>query len=1032
MKLLHIGLLTACGLVTARGLAQVPLNRVPTRVVGHLRNVITSVEPNLVEGRELQRPQAVAIDPSSGALYVADLDNNRVLGWRSASGFENGAAADVVVGQRDLFSTGALGPGSNLLSGLSRPTGLVVDTSGNLYVADAANNRILRFPRPFDQTDAVKIPDLVIGQTSLNSRATNAGGLSARSIFSASVTSSSTTVFRVTLQFDSQGNLWFTDAGNHRVLRYPASVLGTGATNGPNADLVLGQQDFISRVTLAPSPAFATRRNKQVMNTPAGLAFDRSGRLFVPDGYSRVLVYVPPFRTGMDAARVMGLPPLLAPGQTPPPPINEYTLGVIIPSPLAILAPEGVFTIGNTPFVVDTYVHRILRYDPYDTWPAETETALSPPAKAVIGQDGFTGNQQLPNRGRAEPAANTFLGPLSAAYANGEVYVVDSANHRVLVFPDLSSGPSVAVATPYQALRVLGQVGFDLRSPNLIDGREFNTPGGVVLDTRSSPPRLYVADTLNHRVLGFADSRKVRPGDKADLVIGQPDLFRSLANYPSNDSTKPTDTSLFAPLSLAVDSDGNLYVADTGNSRVLRFPRPFSQQGMPAADLVIGQSSFTTRITDATSRTMAAPSGLAFTVEGSLLVSDIAHNRVLLFRAPFSNGMEATNVVGQPDFLRTLPGREDNRLDNPRHIAVDTDDRLYVCDTSNRRVLIFRRATTVQPDERAAFTIPGVGVPVGIYVSPATGEIWITDGAGSRALRFPRYDLLLAGANRFDYEIPSPGPLGVAQDGFGNLYLSDSSHRVAIYFPAVEVMNAANFLNRLSPGMYTTLKSNRLNYRFTEQTKVFDELPDPIPMTRTLADLQVVINDEPIPIHFVSPEQINFLMPMSLAAPGRHELVVFQVSTSRIVAATQMLLDVSSPGLFAIGPAGSGQLAAINQDGTVNSASNAIARGGVVTLFGTGQGFVPGAPGDGRPVEGVLETPDKPRVIVNARFLDEKTEVLYSGFAPGAIGLWQINIKIPDATPPGNAIQVVVVMRDIPSNNPAAPNQIRTTIAVKQ
>jgi uncharacterized protein (TIGR03437 family) len=57
--------------------------------------------------------------------------------------------------------------------------------------------------------------------------------------------------------------------------------------------------------------------------------------------------------------------------------------------------------------------------------------------------------------------------------------------------------------------------------------------------------------------------------------------------------------------------------------------------------------------------------------------------------------------------------------------------------------------------------------------------------------------------------------------------------------------------------------------------------------------------------------------------------------------------------------------------------------------------------------------------------------VLYSGAAPGFVGLWQINFRIPATQAPGNAIPVTVQYKGVVSNNPQNPAQIRTTIAVR-
>jgi uncharacterized protein (TIGR03437 family) len=1012
-------------LVQGIAFAQVPLNPLPSRSVGHPRLRLSTASPNLVEGKELFLPQSVAVDPVGNYVYVADTGNNRVLAWRNATGFANGAPADLVIGQRDFFSTFPLGPGTTLSSGLNQPTAVAVDARGNLYVADAGNNRILRYSRPFEQPgDEVRLADFVIGQTTISgSRASNAGGLSERSLFLGFDSGGGTTSFRTALVFDSQGNLFVSDAGNNRVLRYPAGALAEGSPNGPSANLVLGQRDFRTSATIGFDAI--NRRNKQVLNTPSGIALDQSGRLYVADSLNRVLVYTS-LTTGADASRIMGISPVAGQGQPALPVINESTLGLTIdgrPSP-----PEGVFTIGNVPFVIDSPAHRILRYDPLEQWPAEN-VAFSPPAKATIGQDVATQDQPSPNRGLAEPSANSYLFPVKAAFVGNELYLVDSGNHRVLVLPNPVNGPALSVDF-YAARRVLGQERFEYRAPNRIEGREFQFGGvaGIVVDTFSNPPRLYVADPGNNRVLAFADARKVRPGDRADIVIGQPDFFRSVLNFPSNQASIRNNVGLAAPTGVAVDRQGNLWVADGGNGRVLRFPTPFTRQ-QQTADLVLGQANFTSRLTDATSRTLGTPFALTFSSEGHLLVSDLAHNRVVLYNAPFTSGMAASRVIGQPDFESVLSGTADNRFNGPAGIAMDTDDRLYVCDSGNRRVLIFSRAPQAAPDARAAVALArGLTSVLGVAVSQVTGEIWVANTQGNNLLRYPRFDVIFGGAgDNPDYSVPALGPLATALDGFGNLFIADSANRVAIHFPGINVSNGANYLNRVAPGMVTTLLSRGLNYTLADRIVVFNELPNPIPMPRELADLQVLIDEAPVPLYFVSPEQINFLMPNNAPSSGLVELQVVQPSVGRVVASTQVTMDVSSPGFFTIGSTGTGQIAALNQDNTVNSNTNRARRGELIQLFATGPGTIPNAPPDGSPAQGPIPTNGNPRVFIQSR----EVEIVYSGAAPGLIGVWQINVRIPEQTAPTDTALVVMTMNDRPSNNPQNLNQIRTTIAVQ-
>lgn len=1005
--------------------AQVTLNPQPLRVLGHPRVTLSTTNANLIEGRELNGPQGIAIDSSlqPAALYVADTGNNRVLAWRNAADFQNGASADLVIGQRDKFSTPALGPGTAFTTGLTAPTGLAVRNS-DLYVADSGNNRILRFPKPF--ANAEQLPDQVIGQPNFLSRNTNQGApVPGERTLALSTTAG---LFRTGLAFDANGNLWVSDPGNRRVLRYPAASVQSGSESNPPADVVLGQFEFN---TTTPGLGEITRTSKDQFYTPSAVAFDPAGRLYVSDSNSsqaattsRILVFQPPFQTGLPAVRVMGVN--IVPTDQPTP--SAEVLGRT-----ALTGAEGIAFLGDAPVVLDTGDNRLLVFDPFDRWPAESER-FSPEARTVFGQPDFASNQV--NRGQPESAGNTVAGPVAATTLGSELFVADSGNHRVIVLPAQGGNISAAV-------RVLGQEQLQFNSVNLVEGREFQFlranagEAGVLVDNTSDPPRLYVADTLNNRILGFRDARIVRPGDKADIVIGQPDFFHTECNYPSNSPDRPTASSLCRPIGLAIDRQGNLYVADANNGRVLRFARPFVQpQTLPRANLILGQRSYTQSVLDPTQATMGTPYGLAFAGVNGLLVSDVSHNRVLFFAGDpqgFTDGMQANRVFGQPDFTSSTAGNADNRLTTPRHIATDTDDRLYVADTGNDRVLIFNRATIAGPDPRPAvvLTLTNTTAPLrsprGVHVSPNTGEIWVGDTNGNRVLRYPRFDDLPIAGFVPNFSMASLGPLAITQDSFGTLYVGDAANRVALHFPAASALNAANFVvgRALAPGAIASLYP--LGIQFTSETAAFSSLP----MPTTLGGIQVLVNDKPAPLFFVSPGQINFYVPMSTPDSGTAEIQVVRPSTGQIIAGGPVQMNVASPGLFAAGGNGVGQLAAVNQDGTINSPENRAARGSIITLYGTGQGFIPNAPADGEPAQGLISTPEKPRVIINADFVPEE-DIQFSGLAPGFVGLWQINIKIPLIVPPSESILVVVVHKSIPSNNDRNPIGSRTTIAVKE
>lgn len=1009
--------------LVGNAVAQPTLNDTPSRVVGQPSLDFRSVTPNVVEGREFLNSFAVAVDRSSSpqALFVSDFGNNRVLGWRDAANFSNGAPADIVIGQLDKVSTNPQGPGAagSRVTGVASPGGLAIDARGNLYVADAANNRVLRFPKPFANSDDPKVPDRVIGQATFNTDLPNQGGLSERSL-----AFRTTTLARTGLAFDAQGNLWVSDPLNHRVLRFPAASLEGSAQ--PAADLVLGQPNFTT--STVPPVSAEGRLNKAIVRTPAGIAVDSQGNVFVGDEFSRVLVFTPPLFNGKAATRLLGVA-ILQQGQAF---TNEFN----------IASSEGVFLFGDRPGIADQLLNRIVIYDAYRDWPAETAEQPSPPAKIVIGQADFTSNRS--NRGQAEASASSLSGPLAAFWNGSEFFVADSANNRVLVFPQVVSNAT--------ATRVLGQTNFNLSGSNLVEGNglflfnstssganliaDFSDGAGVVLDTRTNPPRLYVADTFNNRVLGYRDARNVRPGDRADIVIGQADFNRVMINAPQNVSTIPTDQGLYRPSGLAVDRNGDLFVSDSGNGRVLRFASPFDHAGeRQRPNLVIGQASaFSAPIIDPSSRNMAYPFGLAFTSEGHLLVSDAAHHRVLFFRRPeggdFTNGMAAEKVIGQPDFFTGTRGTGPNRLYSPRHISIDTDDRLYVADAGNNRIVMYDRITGASNDPAVAFSLGGLQRPQGIFVSRATGEIWVGNTQGNRVSRFPRYELLPITAQA-EQTISSAFPLTLTQDASGNLYVAEASNRIAIFFNGLAYQIAGNFANRpISPGVIAVIYPSSSSRQFSGATTSFDQLPNPLPLPKELADTQVLLNNQAVPLYFVSPGQINFLAPMNTPDSGRAEVQVVRASTGEILAASNVNLARVSPALFVQGNSDQGQLSALNEDNTVNNGGNAAAKGSIIQLFGTGQGVVINAPPDGSPPGGPVSTPEKPRVLIETRFVEE-ADIQYSGLAPGLVGVWQINVRIPDFVAPGPQVEIVVQSQSVSSNIGAGGKRLITTIAVR-
>ncbi len=1032
---------------------QVVLNSLPAKVYGQFSLPKTQQElaipngtaPNLVEGRELFSPLAVAVDTSVSPeiIYVVDTGNNRVLAWKDAGSFVNGAGADLVLGQRDFYSTTPQGPAGTFNSGFYAPSGVAVDRNGNVFVVDAGNNRILRFPKPFAQEDAPRTADLVIGQENLNGRGANLDAPSPNNPTEASIRTNGTGTGGVQgagIAFDSDGNLWFSDSGNHRILRYAAADASGAGNSKVSANLVLGQADFYTATPNQGRLSSNDRLDKRNIRFGGPLTFDASGNLFFADDLGRVLMWKPPFtENGRAADRILGIYVLQA-GQTPPPAVNDVTFGASANNGILTGGPRGVFCVGDLLFVVDTLNNRLVRYDPAPTWPEEDAAAYvySPKMSAQFGQESF--NTRVPNGGETfEPSAHAFSSPVAAAYANGEVFVVDSGNHRVLAMPYLQDAN-----LPSAAVRVLGQYDFPFRSPNLIEGREvgagtlplvlpnntvMNLPLGPAgaIDKTGDTPRLYIADTGNNRILGFADARRVKFGDTADLVIGQVDLYRSLMNSPINDGTKATQTGLLLPSSVAVDSDGNVWVADTGNGRVLRYPRPFDHWGdLQTADLVIGQPDFESRGDGTASRDrLYRPSSITFTGEGHLLVADLAHNRVLLYRKPSTNGQGADIVLGQPDGSSVSSGNADTQLAMPLGVAVDSDDRLYVADTGNNRILIFDRVTTQPDGGPSALNLPlaANGVqPAGVTVSARTGEIWVPDVRSSRVLRYPRFDQLIFMPNlMYDYGFATYGPRNIVLDATDNLFVFDSSNRITMHYPLHSVVNMGSGFPRVAPEMLALLQAPGVN--FSADGAQAGEAPLP----KELGDVELLVNGVPAPLKQVQGNSMRFIVPKSAPTSGVAEFLVRRVSTQEILAHNRIAMSIASPAvLFAAeNPSAQAQARATNQDGSANTGGKPAAAGQDLTVYLTGHGPISGTPDDG-----VAPGSEIPVDDVRAFFLTpsgaaiEATQIVSAALDPNEPGVWRVKVKVPTGIPASGTYAFAVIHRSMGSNTVTVGNQV--------
>ena len=1013
-----------------------------------------STGPNLVEGRELSSPQSLAIDVSGAtpALYVADSQNNRVLGWKDASALKDvksgkfGVKADVVIGQLDFSSTVAYGQGgskslSAFSSGLFGPSSVAVDSKGNLWVWDSGNNRILRFPNPMATIGKLQRADLILGQKDMTSNLANQGA-AAPSEATLNSFVAGLGIMQGSLLFDSAGNLIAADPANNRILIFNhASVSQPGDTGNPIANIAaseaIGQADFVSAIanpgTVTGAAFYANSTDKTKLRFPSALALDSQGNLFVADALARVLVYPSPNQVrGGVASRILGVIPQQQGSQSKLPIVNEYVFGGIVVGNAFIGGPGGLFVIADNVYVVDTYYHRILRFPPLATWAAESATAISPKATAVFGQANF--NTALQNGvAGAVPSSVSLLAPAGAAYANNELFLADAANNRVLIFDGMSAATTLPPAT-----KVVGQPGFIYNAPNLIEGREFalgsvswtvgtskkKTTVAPVMAIDKASNYVYISDPGNHRVLAFSDYRKLDGTQIADFVIGQTDLSSNLVNAPTNIATTPGNTGLNTPTGLAVDSAGNLWVVDSGNSRVLRFPAPFTHRDAQAtADLVLGKSEFESTLTESSAASMSVPISLAFTSNGDLWIADAAYNRVLRFpqAGGLSNGAAADLVLGQPDFVTVTAGTATGdqwlqTLAAPLSVAIDAHDRLYVTDTSKARIMVWDVSVSAaqksgsQGYELGLLDTKSIALSVTIHPDPSNQVILYADSSG-RLVKMPDYtSMALGAAIDTSAVISSYGARSITIDPAGNIYASDSANRIAVHFDSAAVTNAANGFQLVAPLTLSAMQTPGVQLVSTEVDAASSTYPT------SLGGYSVLVNGVLAPIYTVTTDTVKFVVPNATPVNELIDFMIVKADTGAVVSYVRNPVYTAAPAFLPDQKIDVGySVKALNMDRSANSFSNPAAAGSDITLLLTGSGFIGGAPADGTP--GTTPIPFDPatdKLVISTEYVTVKSAAL----DPDRPGVWSITATIPVSAV--GTVAVGVFYKNIVANwNPA-------------
>jgi len=621
---------------------------------------------------------------SSGNSYVADGANNRI---------------EVIDPDGALVRTwGSFGAGDGQFKA---PEGVALDSSGNVYVADLLNNRISEFSPQgvFLRTWGWGVQD---GSAAFQ---VCTSGCQAGS----SGTGDGQFHLPRGIAISSSGNVYVSDAGNDRIQEFDSST----------------SRNFLAKWG---STGSATGQ----FSNPFALATDSADNVYVADtGNNRVQEFD---SSGVFVAQFGG---------------TGSSEGLF-------LGPRGVAIDGsNNVYVADSNNNRVQKFD-------------STPAHQFVStwgygvSDGFANFEVCTSScqaGIAGSSSQQFNLPIGIATdSSNDVFVVDSNNNRVQAF-DSSGSPFVPFANRF------GSSGSD---------GEFGQPSGLATDPSDN---VVVADYLNNRLAKF-DGNGVRLASLAASGSGQGQVM--------------------VPQGVATDASGNVYVADTANQRIEKFDVTGAFVVMWGKGVnqttggnvcdgsggdVCGPGS-----TGSGNGEFNQPNDVAVDPSGSVFVADQNNDRIEKFT---SSGAYVTQWGTH--------GSGDGQIDLARGVAVDSADNVYVADYNNRRIDEFSTTGTFKrtwgrgvQDGSSVFQICTSGCQAG---QVGTGD---GDFAALGSLATDSYNnLYVPDCTRNDVQVFRPTgvfvkkwgssgtgagefdcPGDVATDG-SLLYVSDSSnHRV--------------------------------------------------------------------------------------------------------------------------------------------------------------------------------------------------------------------------------------------------------------
>jgi sugar lactone lactonase YvrE len=601
------------------------------------QNIITTVagggaNSSVATTAIIASPTSVAVDTQGNVFFTA-VEMNQVFK------VSPGGTLTLVAGN-GAYGVGGDG-GAATSAGLAQPRGVAVDSSGNLFIADTNNNRIRR----------------VAASTGIISTLAGSGSFGFSGDGGAATSASLESPTGVAV--DGSGNLFIADEGNSRIRRVASA---TGIITTVAGDGTAGFSGDGGPATNA------------ALNNPWGVAVDSSGDLFIADSFNNRVRLV---------AAATGVITTVA---------GDGTVGFSGdsgPATSASLAePWGVAvdSSGNL-FIADKNNGRI---------------RLVTAATAVITTVAGNGAAGLSGDGGAATSAS-LNGPNAVAVdSSGDLFIADAFNNRVR-FVAAATGIITTVAGGGS-----GGDGGPATSALLV------LPHAVAADSSAN---LYIADTYDNRVRRVAAATGI-----ITTLVGN-------GTYGSGgDGGAASSATLSLPMGVGVDSSGNLFIADRLTCRVRRVA---AATGVITPVAGIGSPGYGGDGGAATNASLDNPFGIAVDSSGNLFIADTYNNRIRLVAA--ATGV-ITTVAGNgtTGFSGDGGAATSASLNTPYGIAVDGSGNLFIADSGNNRIRRVNAATgiitTVAGNGAASFSGDG-----GAATSASLNDPWgvAVDGSGN-------------------------------------------------------------------------------------------------------------------------------------------------------------------------------------------------------------------------------------------------------------------------------------------------------------